>query len=107
MRNEKDCCRRRCQAASASFRPGLSTFNISRNPSTGDGKNMTPKRLTTASNVSGECGRRSAEATPTQETYEGYLKKWVVPKWGAYRLAEIKVVQVEQWLKTLFLARGS
>jgi len=28
-------------------------------------------------------------------------------EWGAYRLAEIKAVQVEQWLKTLPLARGS
>jgi hypothetical protein len=26
----------------------------------------------------------------TQETYEGYLKKWVVPKWGTHRLADVK-----------------
>lgn len=51
-----------------------------------------------------EEGRKSYS---TQETYEGYLKKWVVPKWGAYRLTDVKAVQVEQWLKTLPLARGS
>src|SRR5258707_13590975 len=45
-----------------SFRPGLSTLNISRTPSTGDGKNITPKRLTTASKVSAGNGRRAGEA---------------------------------------------
>lgn len=43
----------------------------------------------------------------TQETYEGYLKKWIGPRWGSYRLGDVKAVQVEQWLKTLPLARGS
>lgn len=50
----------------------------------------------------------------TQVTYEGYLKKWILPRWGAYRLSEIKAPEVEQWLKSLCfpkthlpLARGS
>jgi integrase len=43
----------------------------------------------------------------TQETYEGYLKKWILPRWGSYRLVDVKAIQVEQWLKTLPLARGS
>jgi integrase len=51
-----------------------------------------------------EEGRKSYS---TQETYEGYLKKWIVPRWGSYRLGDVKAVQVEQWLKTLPLARGS
>src|SRR5579883_1167415 len=51
-----------------------------------------------------EEGRKSYS---TQQTYEGYLKKWIVPRWGTYRVGEIKAVQVEQWLKTLSLARGS
>lgn len=51
-----------------------------------------------------EEGRKSYS---TQETYEGYLKKWIVPRWGLYRLGDVKAVQVEQWLKTLPLARGS
>lgn len=37
----------------------------------------------------------------TQVTYEGYLKKWILPRWGACRLADIKAVEVEKWLKTL------
>lgn len=50
----------------------------------------------------------------TQVTYEGYLKKWILPRWRTYRLADIKAVDVERWLKPLCLhntsvplARGS
>ena len=50
----------------------------------------------------------------TQVTYEGYLKKWILPRWGACRLTDVKAVEVENWLKTLCfkktgvpLARGS
>jgi integrase len=51
-----------------------------------------------------EEGRKSYS---TQETYEGYLKKWILPKWESYRLGDVKAVYVEQWLKSLPLARGS
>ena len=50
----------------------------------------------------------------TQVTYEGYLRKWIVPRWGAFRLTDVKAIEVEKWLKTLCfkktgvaLARGS
>ena len=43
----------------------------------------------------------------TQDTYEGYLKKWILPRWKSYRLPDVKSVQVEQWLKPLTLAPGS
>jgi integrase len=43
----------------------------------------------------------------TQDTYEGYLKKWILPRWKSYRLPDVKAVQVEQWLKALPLAPGS
>jgi integrase len=49
----------------------------------------------------------------TQYNYDGYLRKWIVPRWRSYRLTEVKAVAVEQWLKTLSfengdpLARGS
>jgi integrase len=43
----------------------------------------------------------------TQDTYEGYLKKWILPRWKSYRLQDVKAVQVEQWLKSLPLAPGS
>ena len=43
----------------------------------------------------------------TQDTYEGYLNKWILPRWKSYRLPDVKSVQVEQWLKSLTLAPGS
>src|ERR1700758_2883 len=43
----------------------------------------------------------------TQDTYEGYLKKWILPRWRSYRIGDVKAVQVEQWLHSLPLARGS
>ena len=43
----------------------------------------------------------------TQDTYEGYLKKWILPRWKSYRLQDVKAVQVEQWLKSLSFAPGS
>ncbi len=43
----------------------------------------------------------------TQFTYQGYLRKWILPRWRSYRLTEIKPVQVEQWLKSLPMSRGS
>lgn len=43
----------------------------------------------------------------TQVTYLGYLRKWILPRWQSYRLADIKPIQVEQWLKSLPLSKGS
>jgi integrase len=50
----------------------------------------------------------------TQVTYQGYLKKWILPRWGSCRLTDIKATAVESWLKALCfsksnipLARGS
>jgi integrase len=50
----------------------------------------------------------------TQVTYEGYLQKWILPRWRACRLTDVKAVEVEKWLKSLCfpktgiqLARGS
>ena len=43
----------------------------------------------------------------TQDTYEGYLKKWILPRWRSYRLGDVKAVQVEQWLRSVPLAQGS
>ena len=62
------------------------------------------KRPSIATVCEHEEGRKSYS---TQETYEGYLKKWIVPRWGPYRLGDVKAVHVEQWLKTVPLARGS
>lgn len=43
----------------------------------------------------------------TQLTYQGYLKKWILPRWRSHRLSEVKPVQVEQWLKSLPMSKGS
>ena len=40
-------------------------------------------------------------------TYEGYLRKWIVPRCGATNLSAIRAVEVELWLRTLPLARAS
>jgi integrase len=47
------------------------------------------------------------KAYSTQYAYEVYLKKWILPRWRSYRLIDVKAVDVEKWLKSLRLARGS
>jgi integrase len=47
------------------------------------------------------------KAFSTQTTYQGYLRKWILPRWRSYRLADVKAVQVEQWLKSLPVSRGT
>ena len=46
-------------------------------------------------------------AYSTRKAYEGYLKKWIEPRWGEYRLLEIRAVEVELWLKSLDRAPGT
>jgi integrase len=43
----------------------------------------------------------------TMATYRGYLRKWIVPRWGIYSLASIRPIEVECWLRNLRLARAS
>src|SRR5215831_18045055 len=40
-------------------------------------------------------------------TYEGYLNKWILPRWGNYPLLRINAGEVELWLRSLTLARAS
>lgn len=47
------------------------------------------------------------KAYSTQYAYEVYLKKWILPRWRSYRFIDVKAVDVEKWLKSLTLARGS
>jgi len=46
-------------------------------------------------------------AHSTKKTYQGYLRKWIVPRWGNYLLPNIKAVEVELWLKHLERAAGT
>ncbi|HEU5414037.1 MAG TPA: hypothetical protein VFW31_09780 [Candidatus Angelobacter sp.] len=43
----------------------------------------------------------------TKVTYQGYLNKWILPRWGACALAGINAGEVELWLRSLPLARSS
>ncbi|PYK85343.1 MAG: site-specific integrase [Verrucomicrobia bacterium] len=43
----------------------------------------------------------------TKVTYDGYLNKWIVPRWGNYTLSRISAGEVELWLRSLALAKSS
>jgi integrase len=43
----------------------------------------------------------------TKEAYRLYIKNWILPRWGSYRLAEVKTVAVEDWLGKIPRSRGT
>jgi len=43
----------------------------------------------------------------TKKAYAGYLEKWIAPRWGEYRLLDVRAVEVESWLKSLNRAPGT
>jgi hypothetical protein len=43
----------------------------------------------------------------TKVTYEGYLNKWILPRWQGYALARVNAGEVELWLRSLPLAKSS
>ena len=43
----------------------------------------------------------------TKVTYQGYLNKWILPRWGNYTLSAINAGEVELWLRSLPLARAT
>ena len=51
-----------------------------------------------------DCQRKSFA---TKNTYEGYLRKWILPRWGSYRLGDIKPVAVEEWLQQIPRSDGT
>jgi integrase len=51
---------------------------------------------------------RNARTTySTKRAYEGYLRKWIVPRWGQYPLPSIKAREVELWLANVERARNT
>lgn len=70
-------------------------------------------RSTTVSEL--VCHYRKRELDPdtlwkshsTKVTYEGYLNKWILPRWKNYPLARVNAGEVELWLRSLPLARSS
>ena len=43
----------------------------------------------------------------TKITYQGYLNKWILPRWGKYPLGRVNAGEVELWLRSLPLAKSS
>ena len=43
----------------------------------------------------------------TKVTYDGYLNKSIMPRWGNYMLNRISAGEVELWLRSLALAKSS
>jgi hypothetical protein len=54
-----------------------------------------------------ELGEDSSKTYATCRTYEGYFRKWILPRWGAYRVKDIRSVAVEEWLRSLKVSNGS
>jgi integrase len=54
-----------------------------------------------------EMGVDAGKTFATNRTNEGYLERWILPRWASYRLRDIKAVIVEDWLRSLPLANGS
>ena len=40
----------------------------------------------------------------TKLGYRGYLRKWIIPRWGDHRLTHIRAGEIELWLRSLPLA---
>jgi integrase len=49
----------------------------------------------------------TSKTSSTKHAYEGYITKWICPRWGAFPLARARAGEVEQWLRSLPLAPGS
>jgi integrase len=47
------------------------------------------------------------KAFATVDGHTAYINSYVLPKWGIYRLSEVRTVAVEKWLESLPLAPGS
>lgn len=43
----------------------------------------------------------------TKRAYQGYLNKWIVPRWGECLLPSVKAVEVELWLRHVERAPGT
>ena len=54
-----------------------------------------------------ELGEDSSKTYATCKTYEGYFRKWILPRWNTYRVKDVKSVAVEEWLRSLKLSNGS
>jgi len=51
--------------------------------------------------------QQGRKAFSTRAAYECYLKAWVLPRWGTYRVDQVKPVAVEAWLDGIKRANGT
>lgn len=54
-----------------------------------------------------ELAENSKKAYSTSAVYKVYLKSWILPRWGSYRIQDVKTVAVEEWLGSLSLTNGT
>ena len=55
-----------------------------------------------------ELSEERVNKTPyTCDVYRGYLKTWISPRWGSYKLADVKTAEVESWLRSIDRADGT
>ncbi len=55
-----------------------------------------------------ELSSERVSKTPyTCEVYAGYFKTWIAPRWGSYKLSEVKTAEVESWLRSINRADGT
>ena len=50
---------------------------------------------------------RGRKAFSTRSGYECYLQNWILPRWGDFRLDQVKPVAVEEWLDSIKRARAT
>ena len=47
------------------------------------------------------------KAYSTRSRCNSVLNKWVLPRWQAYKITQVRTIEVENWLRSLSLARGT
>src|SRR6202012_923780 len=49
----------------------------------------------------------SQKSFPTRAAYQSYLDNWILPRWGNFKLDQIKPVGVEEWLRGIKRAKAT
>lgn len=47
------------------------------------------------------------KAYSTRDRYDSCLNRWITPRWGDYRLGDVKTIAVEQWLRKIERANAT